>query len=410
MRKILIVLVLSFFTFHLSAQLDKGTLYFGSSQVNYDFNGVDFNRGIFFKSEFGYFIKHNNLVGAGIGLNNSKKRTEVILSKSFSFSLFYKRYFFESRIKPFASFTFGADIGRINYSELALGGAFFINDFASLELSFGLPVHLHPYFPRFSLLPRTEFIHPSLSLAMKWYLFQDRDKDQSPQAIRTIEKGSWNVEGDVNGLLEIGKYNILRKGKEHSFNVSGEYFFANKSFVSVGADVVIASFSSTQRPETNKQSELRLDLGRYFFLSDILALRASATTSLATRKSGVVYDNSNDIALPQATIRQFKNSGSLGISMFKGRHKLDLGVIVESSIFSIKEHDVPKEESLNILPYADYEFFISPNFSFKGHYIASSNLIEYTDYALALRPVEIKKIWTLGVNNLDIGFRWYFLK
>lgn len=320
MRKILVVFALSFFTFQLSAQLEKGNFYFGSSQLKKDLTEDKLLRGVYFETDLGYLIKENNVIGVSFS--------------DFTYSLFYKRYFLPAKIKPFAGFTLGKQIGGFSYSDVNVGGAFFLNNLVSLELLFELPIHRNKGFSNFDFFPRSRFLNPNLSLRTRWYLSSRKSNKELPIALNNIRKGIWIA--DVEGKLERKQVRPDARALFYSLNAKGQYFFNEQSFAIIGVELETFSrqyvYASIVHPPLGNTLEARFGIGRYFSFNDVLLIKTGVTSSIKNFIHNTLPLNTENNT--RITKNEFKNTANVAMAVFKGRHKLELGLDVEYSAYS----------------------------------------------------------------------------
>lgn len=64
----------------------------------------------------------------------------------------------------------------------------------------------------------------------------------------------------------------------------------------------------------------------------------------------------------------------------------------------------------NVLPYFEYEFFISQNFSVNGRYTRVPYYRSFIPVYITLEDRVVLDEVFRDISNLEIGFRWYFLK
>jgi len=396
MRKKIIIFVLNFLVFQLSAQLEKGTLYLGNLQLSQDLTENKFRKGIFLKSDFGYFIKDKNLIGASLGISGLSNR---------SYSLFYKRYFLQTKIKPFAGFSLGKKTGNLDYihSDLKLGAAFFLNKLVALELQFEMPIHRSRGFRDFNFFPRSQSLNPNFSLGTRFFLSLDKDDSEKPIALNNFRKGIWMA--DVKGKLEKKQIHSDIRVLHYSLNAGGQYFFGEQSFFKFGAGVEKITnqyfILSLVYPSLKNTLESEIGLGRYFNFNDILFFRAGLTSSIKNFK----HLSYSDIEIEK---RQFKNVADIAMVVFKGRHRVEMGVDIENSIFSLKGNKSLSKNIFNVLPHFEYEFFVAQKFSISGRYTRTPFYRSFIPAYKRLDDEVDLDERIRDISSLDIGVRWYF--
>ena len=120
------------------AQTEKGKYSVGGSfSFSTSDSGGDFGKdySLYIAPRFGYFIKNNFEIGAGLDLSWNMDSKGV--GGPLSIAPFAKYYFGEENIKPFVSSGYGIDLrgsstGALNVSP---GIALFLNDYVAIEMA-----------------------------------------------------------------------------------------------------------------------------------------------------------------------------------------------------------------------------------------------------------------------------------
>ena len=407
-----------FCTIALFAQPQKGDLYVGSSNfrlnstqnLNFGFPGFN-NSFLSFSPSFGKFVADNTLIGGGFSLFSSffprRLGSNSGNSSSFGLRLFSTQYIGKGKLKGLGQLTLNSNLSKNEFStrnitgDFALGGAYFINEFTSLQLSYNINI--------FNLVEGSDIeyltsgITPRVGLSMRTLLLRNREGIENLSALNSIKKGTM-ILSTSGGLIVNSPVN------SRSVSSAFSYFFADNFYAR-------ANFSASRNKNEQNEFEFKringgLLLGSYFRITKKLYTKLS--TELNTRREvrSSQFNFSGTISNLSFTTNALYWNSEFGLVFFLGQHKLESGIGYRFSNTGVEEIDSRKRRGISPNLFIRHEWFLAENFAFTSAFDLRYNNVNYsvgfsgfsstrTEQDLSL--VEFSQN-TIGLN---VGFKWY---
>lgn len=399
-------------------QQESETIFLGSSNVGFASNISTLQS----RMGYGKFIGNNSLLGFKLDGNADIARSLFFFNdraRKLDVGLFFKRYFGQKSLRPFAETSFNTelDIGggvfqalsfrNSEYFNWKIGGglAYFLNKNTSLEFSYNFkPIALRLNSSQLF----SEKLTPNFGIALRYFILKNRDGVQNLNANKTLEEGTLSVNLDSDFL--IGKRQRLRK-----LGLSVEYFIRKNFQLKTEFGLEKKTFLFEFTDATGEQISENLDDIRnkcYGGLSGLYFFKINKNLSIDTGV-GAKFTRSPNIGLSFVTdseedIKLFEDELSLriGLSFYLGRHLLRPHFIFFQHSF---DSDAPNEEliyfdnfSLNL----DYELFLAENLSMNlgMSYLHDYQWVEPEHPNFTLLQLSQK---TSDILRINFAFKWY---
>jgi len=405
-----------FFTISLFAQPQKGDLYVGPSSFRFNrtnniFNGFSGISQSFITASptFGKFIADNTLVSGGLlfSTNLANALSPITSTPFLGINLFGAQYFGKGKLKGLSQFSLRADLVESDFrrrqftGDLGLGGAYFVNEFTSVQLLYS--INVFTAVEGFSTDYFSNGIDPNIGLSLRTFLLRNREGIENLTALNSIKKGT-SVLGLNSGLL------LSPPSNSKAINASFSYFFLDNFYAQAG---FVASKNENSLTEFDFANlEAGLELGAYFRLTEKLYARLSTNIRGQRMKRAPFFNFTSEPSEEGLTTNFMRWNSELGLVLFLGRHKLEPGVGYRVSNTVLKE--LSSEKNIDVSPnlFIRYEWFLAENFAFTANFDARYQDVNYfvgvIDFSNPEMPV-------LGVSefiqknmNLGLGFKWYF--
>lgn len=391
MKKALLLFTFICISNLLFSQTEKGTHFLGTSHISEYRSGFNhfFEKGSLrersFSFQYGIFIKDNVLIGATF--SNSPDIIHLpSLSRTNSLALnpFYRRYFGQKRIRPFAEAEIGVKLIGDFYFQAGIrpGVALFLNSNTSLDLSFNfLLIDNYDFFP--------QGVAPEIGLALRFFLKYDKENIPQITAREMLKRGI--LSADLSSS-QFGFDNIIR----HT-NVGLKYFLLDNIYLSGGLSMYSEKFSGLSVFRGDIQPEI--GIGGYYFSGDFMALtvQANGQKRLIKNKQGS----------QERTVDIMDAEAKAGLALFLGRQKIELLAGIAYTKYEASFPSLIQSDN-NFIASLGYEYFISDKLSVNTSISAypenqkqrvefnlSSNYFERYDLDL---NVQLK--WYIGTRKL----------
>ncbi|MGK0365465.1 MAG: hypothetical protein ACI85O_002531 [Saprospiraceae bacterium] len=399
-----------FFTVCLFAQPQKGDLYFGFS--NFQFNHVQnnsigtirFNQSMLSLSpNFGKFIANNTLISGGFSFSTTVSDLPISPSSrsTFGLNLLCAQYFGKGKLKGLGQVTFYSNLTsnelfkRSLISNFALGGAYFVNDFTSIQLLYNINIFRSiesqgtEYF--------TSDLTPNIGLTFRTFLLLNREGIENLSALNSINRGTKTLR------LSAGyQNNSLRNS--YSYSGAFDYFFADKLYGSIG----LSSFSSKNKTSDSFQSgnfSISLSAGYYFKILERLYGRFSTGINSLSQSNNIFVNNDDRELINQHTLRW---NNEISLAFFLGRHKLEPGIGFRLSNTHIREIDLGRLSDLSPKIFLQYELFLAENFALSANANLRMNDVFYSPAFRTFPQMTIELTeFSQTPSSLNVGFKWY---
>ena len=406
--KTFITSFLLFFTLSLFAQPQKGDLYVGfsnlgvsniSSSPNALFRIR--NTALFVAPSFGKFIGNNTLVGGGFAFNT------IFSFTSFRVNLFSTQYFGKGRLKGLGQISLNSNLRSDEFNrrsirgEFALGAAYFVNEFTSLQLTYN--INIFETIEGLNTEYFTSGIDPNIGLSIRTILLRNREGIENLSALNSIKKGTTLI-GTTGGLFTSSFRN------SNSINGSFSRFFLDGFYAGMGF------FSSRSKDVEDdfitSNLNFNLHLGAYFRISEKLYTKFS--TELSTGRSinnsrfGFFLDQGN----PKITTSFLRANSEFALAFFLGRHKLESGAGFRFSSTKMKELSPDRMQDASPNFFIRHEWFLAENFAFTSAFNTRFNDTFYSVGFTNFSPSGGQDLdiieFSQNTLRLTAGFKWYF--
>jgi len=400
------------FTIGLFAQPQKGDLYVGFSNLRFSNNTItndngfsSLNRSTFSMSPlYGKFVADNTLVGGGFSFftslsDLSSGDTNINL---FGLNLLVAQYFGKGKLKGLSQVSFNSNLISNEFSNvkrsingnLGLGGAYFLNEFTSVQLLYRINL--------FSAIEGNDIeyfvndLNPNIGLSIRTFLLRNREGIENLSALNTIKQGTKTLNLTA-GILNNDEF------YSHSYGGAFNYFFVDNFYGNIG----LSSFLNKNNERTSRFSSfnLSLNLGYYLAISEDFYIKLGAGIETENRFSQF---NSNNIEIINTDTHIRRLNTELGTAIFLGRHKLEPGIGFRMSGTKLKQlgDEVVNDFSPSI--FINYEWLLAGNFAFSTNLNYQINNVSYFVFS-SNSPFIESEIFEIIQNNLslNVGFKWY---
>ncbi len=407
----LLFLVLSVSLF---AQPQKGDFYIGDSNFNFNsiqntsngFGGFgDFRQNSLFASPtFGKFITNNTLVGGGVSyLSNFSFFSPT--SSFLNVNLFCTQYLGKGKLKGLGKISFNSFLTRntnsrgIFANDIALGGAYFVNDFTSVELLYNVNFFTTVEGSKTEYFPLG--IAPNIGLTLRTFLLRNREGVENLSALNSIKKGTTAI-GLSSGLTDNSDQT------SRTFDGAFNYFFLDNLYFDAKTSVFYNNIKSIDNLDFTR-FDFSLNVGYYLKIEDSLYVRLSMGASYGGQSTDIVGIDGMDNF--RTYITDLRWNSELGGAMFFGRHKLEPGFGLRVSNTRLKELDFKSTVDLSPNLFLNYEWFLAQNFAFLASATYRFNDVDY--FPTAGIDFETGTIFrdivgfAQSSGNIGVGFKWY---
>jgi len=406
--------LLLLFSVYVFAQPQKGDLYVGFSNLQINRNSqtvagfTSFSQSLlFFSPNVGKFVTDNTLISGGFSFSNSF--FSPLISESgrnrFGLNFLGAQYFGKGKLKGLAQVFFNSNltsnetlnINRSLTGTLGLGGAYFVNDFTSVQLLYDINM-----FEAQEGQPTEYFssdLSPNINLGLRTFILRNRAGIENLAAINSIRKSATLI-----GLS--ASFRDSGFSRNHSINGQFDYFFLD----GLHAGFSLENFSISNKSPSEfvfGNFNTSLNVGYYIGITEKLSTHIFTEVRSQSQTNNIFVANDDRIALKQNAIRW---NTELGVAIFLGRHKLEPGLGLRLSNTRFKELSLERSSDISPDIHFRYEWFLAQNFAFTANANYRINDIFYfVNFNPFFTDPDDLDLFEFSQNRLSLGcgFKWY---